>query len=240
MAAPVFTLLDNGYDPADNQVTKATASISPAANSRLVVMCWNADGTTGQVVTPTGLSLTWTAGDLDLDGGRWMGWYHALCGGSPGSGALTLTPATSTTIGIAWAIVQITGAHTSTPYPQSILTQFATNTTHTTTLPSGTPASVDSRSLQFWSHRTSGTYTEDSNYTQMGTTVNGSGPASTFSQGFSTSAFQQNAVATWPASGRSQGILIEVAAAASTGYTGLWVPGMHRNHLGSMQSQGRA
>jgi hypothetical protein len=92
----------------------STASISPATSSLLVAwICgWdgNSSGSTPTITSVTGLSLTWTqqaAIGADNTHGNLSCWT-ATCGGSPGSGTVTIHVSDATN-GMCWDIDQVTG-----------------------------------------------------------------------------------------------------------------------------------
>lgn len=94
--------------------TVTTSSVTPAANCTLVVFVssWDAGNLDAPLVSSiTGLSLTWTqAGHVAAGGthGDLSAWF-AVCGASPGSGALTITTSTNVSAGNCYDILQVTG-----------------------------------------------------------------------------------------------------------------------------------
>ena len=116
------TVLTSNYDNVD-RVSYPTASISPAANSLLLVfVCLRATTTAGTPSTPTTTlsGLTWTTVNTDLDGIASQGVFTAQCGATPGSGTITFgqTGGDATHIGASWVVIQITGHNTTTPVAQ--------------------------------------------------------------------------------------------------------------------------
>ena len=116
------TVLTSNYDNVD-RVSYPTASISPAANSLLLVfVCLRATTTAGTPSTPTTTlsGLTWTTVNTDLDGIASQGVFTAQCGDTPGTGTITFgqTGGDATHIGASWLVVQITGHNTTTPVAQ--------------------------------------------------------------------------------------------------------------------------
>jgi hypothetical protein len=99
-----------------------TASVSPAANSLLVLWVSGFDGSGTQdftVSAVSGLGLTWTRQKLGVAGSTPKGdveCWTAPCGSSPGSGAITVTLTVGNVNGgVAWDVDQVTGQSASTP-----------------------------------------------------------------------------------------------------------------------------
>jgi hypothetical protein len=99
-----------------------TASVSPSANALLVLGAAGFDGAGAQDFTITGVSglgLTWTRQKLGVAGATPKGdveAWTAVCGASPGSGAITATLSSATVNGgVAWSVDQFTGEDTTTP-----------------------------------------------------------------------------------------------------------------------------
>ncbi len=120
-----------------NSGTITTASISPAANSLLIV--WIACvGNPGAVLSGvTGLSLTWVnqVSGLSATGGCLDCWT-AVTGSSPGSGTLTLSGVAVST-DTCWDVDQVTGVNQTTPVV----------TAHTTTNAPGVAGTALSETL---------------------------------------------------------------------------------------------
>jgi hypothetical protein len=121
--ALAVTSLTNGSTTPTNLTGFTTASVSPAGGSLLILSLGAYDGTGTQdftVASVSGLSLTWVSqkvtGAGSADKGDVEVWT-AVCGASPGSGAITVT-FTGAGFGLgaaAWAVDQVTGQNTSTP-----------------------------------------------------------------------------------------------------------------------------
>jgi hypothetical protein len=90
-----------------------TASVSPTANSLLVL--WIAHAVSGgTTATPSGLGLTWTlAQRLVVASSTKIECWTAVCGASPGSGAITITLGAAATV--CWDVDQVTGENVSAP-----------------------------------------------------------------------------------------------------------------------------
>ena len=118
-----------------------------------------------------------------------------------------------------------------------------TGTTSTTVGLSGSaPALADANNAQvfYGANRANQALTAEAGWT-AGTGANGSGPNYGSKSEWLIGAYDSSPTFTI-SSARWQSMYVEVAIAPAGGggYTGLWVPGMHRNHIGSMQTQGRA
>jgi hypothetical protein len=143
MAVAISSLDHAGTNGATTTVT--TASISPAANSTLVLFVSNWDGgsaNTPVVTAVSGLSLTWvqlchtTAGGVHGDLSCWI----AVCGSSPGSGTITITTGSNITGGNCYDVIQVTGGVVI-----GNSTKFATTTGTSPNITMGTAAASDSR-----------------------------------------------------------------------------------------------
>ena len=98
-----------------------TASISPTANSLLLLSVGGFDGTGSQdftVNTVSGLGLTWARKKLGIAGSTPKGdveAWAATCGATPGSGTITVSLTIAFSGGVAWGVDQFTGEDTTTP-----------------------------------------------------------------------------------------------------------------------------
>lgn len=130
-----------------------TASVSPAGNSLLVlwVSSYNGAGTVFQTVSGvSGLGLTWTRQKLGTAGSASKGdveCWTAVCGGSPGSGAVTATFNNTFVGGAVWDLDQVTGENTSTP----VVTANTIATNNSSTAASATFAAAASSQNLFLS-----------------------------------------------------------------------------------------
>jgi hypothetical protein len=179
--AQTATLLTSSYDNV-NRVSYPFASVSPAANSLLLVfVSLRASSTAG---TPTisdalsGGSLTWSTVDSDLDGISSTGVFVAQCGATPGSGVITLaqTGGDATHIGAVWFVIEITGHNSTTPVAQF---KFVGGDGSTSAAPTGTLdnaiGGANNRVFCFVCHRANQATTPRTNWTELGD-VNNSGP----------------------------------------------------------------
>lgn len=219
------SLLTSNISTAD-QTSYATASISPAANSLILLFCASSVGSgTAPKLTPSGLSLTWTErvatnGQAD-DLNRRIQCWTAQCGGSPGSGAITLTcgdlGSGATASGAGWAVIQITGHNTTTPVVQAVGAGGGSGTGAVTLATAG---STENRAFSYWSHRANEGSTPRTNWTEL-SDHNGSSPSAGHQSQWRSTAFgTDDASATWTdTSVEWNGIAIEIAAASGTLYT---------------------
>lgn len=98
-----------------------TASVSPAANSLLVLWVSAYNGASTQVFTVSGVSglgLTWAKAKLWFAGSANKGdveCWTAVCGASPGSGAVTATFSSTFAGGAVWDVDQVTGQDAAAP-----------------------------------------------------------------------------------------------------------------------------
>jgi hypothetical protein len=98
-----------------------TASITPAANSMLILAAGGFDGTGSQdftISSVSGLGLTWTRRKLGVAGSGAKGdveAWTAVCGGSPGSGTITAATSIAFSGGMVWDVDQVTGQDGTTP-----------------------------------------------------------------------------------------------------------------------------
>jgi hypothetical protein len=225
------TLLTSNFDNVD-AVSFTTASVSPAANSLLIVGEFLAAATTAGTANITDSSglLTWTTQIHDLDGGRSAGIHTAQCGASPGSFTITVnqTGGDATHTGCGHAVVQVTGHDSGTPVVQTKLVggDGSTNTAGVevtgtlTTDPSGRP---NNRVFCFWQTRLNETITPRANWTELSENL-GTAPNSTYETQWRDDGTNEATYgATW-ATGviRYIGLAIEIAAAVSTPVIGDW------------------
>jgi hypothetical protein len=216
------TLLTSNFDNVD-AVSFTTASVSPAANSLLIVGEFLAAATTAGTANITDSSglLTWTTQIHDLDGGRSAGIHTAQCGASPGSFTITVnqTGGDATHTGCGHAVVQVTGHDSGTPVVQTKLVggDGSTNTAGVevtgtlTTDPSGRP---NNRVFCFWQTRLNETITPRANWTELSENL-GTAPNSTYETQWRNDGTNEATYgATW-ATGviRYIGLAIEIAAA---------------------------
>lgn len=118
--ALTFTTLTSGED-GNGGASSATGSISPAANSLILVAV--STGLSGAAAAPSslsGLGLTWTArGNATIGNGNLnVALFSAQEDASPGSGAITITYSGTPTNCI-WEVVQVTGHDTTSPIGQT-------------------------------------------------------------------------------------------------------------------------
>jgi hypothetical protein len=183
------TLLTSSYDNVDRgSPGYAFASVSPAANSLLVVGAFMAATTTAGTpsISDTG-GNTWTTRITDLDGGRSYAVFTAQMGASPGSITITLwqSGGDATHTGAAWSVVEVTGHDSTAPVVQ---TQFiggdgTTNTAGvevTGALPYALVAArTNNRAFSFWQTRLNEAITPRTNWTELSEDL-GTGPNSTW------------------------------------------------------------
>lgn len=170
--------LTSTWDNVD-RTSYSTASISPAANSLLIVYVFVSAASVAGSGVVAGLGLTWNLVNSRLDGGRSQAVHWAQCGASPGSGALTLTwtggDATST--GLGWFVIQVTGHNTAAPIVQF---KLAGGDGSSSAAPSGTLTNAigaaGNRVMSFVSHRISEVTNPRASWTELGD-HNGTVPA---------------------------------------------------------------
>ena len=119
--ALTFTTLTSGED-GDGGASSTTASISPAANSLILVAV--STGLSGAAAAPSslsGLGLTWTArGNATISNGNLnVALFSAQEDASPGSGAITINYSGITPTNCIWEVVQVTGHDTTSPIAQT-------------------------------------------------------------------------------------------------------------------------
>jgi hypothetical protein len=222
------TLLTAAYDNT-NATSYASASISPTANSLLLVFV--TDTSTGQAPrsVPTGLSLTWQNLGYRMwgptPGERMSGLWIAQCGSSPGSGAITFTEndmgGGTTSTGTGWVVIQVTGHHVAEPirqiqYPGTGTTsnQSGWVATPSLSIPLLAPADANSRAFAFFVHPINEATTPRSGWTELSDTA-GTSPAFAMESQWRSDAFETTASASWATQFRCFGMAIEIAEAAA-------------------------
>ena len=111
------TLLTSGTSTTDGS-SFTTASVTPAANSLLLVFVVNAV-TGGADATVSGFSATWTRRvNQAASSSTKLSVHSAQLGATPGSGTLTIAAAPATG-SIVWHVVQVTGHNTAAPVVQT-------------------------------------------------------------------------------------------------------------------------
>jgi hypothetical protein len=223
------TLLTSAYDNSD-ATSYATASISPAANSLLLLFVTDSIlNNYAPRSVPTGLSLTWTSigyrtfGEFPGDriGGAWI----AQCGASPGSGAITFTEddmgGGTTSTGTGWVVIQVTGHHVAQPVRQcqypgtgTFPTVSGWNGTSSLTLPMLSPADSNSRAFSFFVHQSNGTKTPRASWTELSDVV-GTSPNVGIEAQWRSDAFETIASASWTGGFRYFGMAVEIAEAGA-------------------------
>ena len=214
------TVLTSAYDASDAS-SYATASVSPAADSLLLVLSFSSHGTlVPPAVSLSGLSLTWNEGSTDAAYGastpvRRLHYSWAAVGGSPGSGALTLTltgntPATA----CGWTVIEITGADNTAPIVQAVKSPATDGGDSAATSGSITLASAghaDNRPFAIFGVRANEAHTPRANWTELSDTP-GASPSTGLSTQWRSDAFETTASASWSSSARWGGIALEVKA----------------------------
>jgi hypothetical protein len=222
------TLLTSSYDNVD-RTSYTTASISPAADSLLLVFVTDTitAGSAPRSV-PTGLSLTWELLGYQVFGAspatRISGAWIAQCGGSPGSGTITLTEndmgSGTTSTGTGWAVIQVTGHHATQPVRQVQYPRTGTFPTISgwsdaaSTLPLLPAVDSNSRAFSYFTHQQDEVTTFRTNWTELSDNQ-GVTPNMAFESQWRSDAFETTASATWASSTRHFGFAIEIAEAAA-------------------------
>jgi hypothetical protein len=223
------TLLTAAYNNA-NATSYNTASISPAANSLLLVFVSDNIGTgSAPRSVPTGLSLTWQNLGYRMwgptPGEQMSGLWIAQCGASPGSGAITFTEndmgSGTTSSGTGWIVIQVTGHHVAEPIRQ--IQYPGTGTTSNTSGWVATPslsipllpaADANSRAFAFFAHPANEATTPRSGWTELSDT-SGSSPNFAMESQWRSDAFETTASASWATQFRCFGMAVEIAEAAA-------------------------
>lgn len=249
--AIAVSALTSSYNNA-NAAGYATASISPAAGSLLVLYVGSSiTGGTAPGTTPTGLSLTWTLQDQIAFSGtgsaeRRLAVFTAPCGASPGSGAVTLTHTDlgsgATSEGTAWAVLQVTGHNVAAPVVQHPKTSGVAATSGSLTLAAA--ASSLNRPVVGWWHRANEGKTPRTNWGELTDNFGGT-PSVGLETQWRGDAFETTASATWVSSQPWAAIALEIASVqtittlhigpVSTRFGSTVVPGavsVVANHLG--------
>lgn len=116
--ALALTHLTSAGDDA-NATSYTTASVSPAANSLVVIGIVGAVSATPPTPTVTGFTVTFTAvqsSAFDTAGTqRTLFTFYGQMGASPGSGTIGISFGATTMSGCTWSVVQVTGHNTTTP-----------------------------------------------------------------------------------------------------------------------------
>lgn len=124
------TRLTSGIDSGGSGTTVNTASVSPSANSAIIVEVTSFNGASMAV---SGLGLTWTT---KIAGFQYNGADHRIwvfvASGSPSAGVITLTYDDGTFLG--WLVDNITGTVSGTPTNANTATGSGTSTTALATL----------------------------------------------------------------------------------------------------------
>jgi len=217
------TLLTGNYDNVD-RASYPTASITPAANSLLLVGYSLRATTTAGTPTVSGGSLTWTTEIFDLDGIVSGGIFYAQCGASPGTFALTLngTGGDGTWIGASWSVLQITGHKPSKPTAQSALSggDGTTSAAPTGTLTNAI-GNAGNRVFCFVQHRTSEVTNPRTNWTELDDR-NGTAPAQGWEAQWRNDGTNETTFGcTYTTSSRFQMFAVEVVIAGAAGTVAL-------------------
>jgi hypothetical protein len=222
------TLLTSSYDNVD-RTSYTTASISPAANSLLLLFVGdNSNGVIAPEGVPTGLSLTWerlaTTAWGNNPGTSRTGAWIAQCGATPGSGTITLTEndrgSGTTSRGTAWSVIQITGHHVAQPvrqvqYPEVGTIAFLSGDLATSCSLAMLPATdANSRGFSCFAHAANEATTFRTNWSEL-SDVSGATNSFAFETQWRSDAFETTASASWTTSSRFNGIAIEIAEAAA-------------------------
>jgi hypothetical protein len=218
------TLLTSAYD-GTNASSYATASISPAANS--LVLLFTFDTITSGIppdLVPSGLSLTWeqlgsryidtTATEL-----RRTGAWIAQCGLSPGSGAITLTGSDrgggTTATAAAWSVIEVTGHHVASPVRQVILPDATSNATNNMSVFLADPIDANSRPFAWLNILTANPMTPRTNWTELSDDGGGS-PSARIQAQWRSDAFETTASASgYTSSAHDIGVVLEIAEATA-------------------------
>jgi hypothetical protein len=221
------TLLTSSFDNVD-RTSYTTASVSPAANSLLLLFTVDAvtAGGTAPESVPTGLSLTWVrVGSRAWDDYR-VGAWIAQCGGSPGSGTITLTEndrgSGTTAIGAAWSVIEITGHHVANPVRQAIFPEEYESATTSTTAALAAPADANSRAFAWFFVESSAGLTPRASWAEL-SDVGGTAPTLSAQAQWRSDAFEQTASATHGSVNHSNMIALEIAEASAAVVTSAYV-----------------
>jgi hypothetical protein len=221
------TLLTSSYDNVD-RTSYTTASISPAANSLLLLFV--DDSITADYAplsVPTGLSLTWKsigtrAWSVAPATRRSSAWI-AQCGASPGSGTITLTEndmgSGTTSTGTAWAVIEIIGHHATQPvrqvqHPGTTFTNQSGPSATSHTIDMLAAADSNSRAFAYFTHAANEATTFRTNWTELSDNA-GTVPNMGFESQWRSDAFEATASASWTTSIRYMGFAVEIAEASA-------------------------
>ncbi|MGE0342570.1 MAG: hypothetical protein AB7O86_05840 [Porticoccaceae bacterium] len=218
------TLLTSNLDNVD-RTSYTTASISPAANSLLLLFTNSSHATLSAPRTvPTSSHGTW----VEVAGRHWssadvryMGLWILQCGGTPGSGAVTLTEndtgGGTTSTGTGWSIIEVTGHHVGEPirqvqYPGTASLNTAATSYEVPLLP---PHDANSRPFACFAHRVNEAMTHRTNWTEL--SDNGAtSPSMGFHTQWRSDAFETMASSSWATGTGYFGIAVEIAEAGAT------------------------
>jgi hypothetical protein len=229
------SLLTSAYNNAD-ATSYTTASVSPVANSLMLLFVVDSHGTLlSPRSVPTSSHGTWVPwGDGswgNAPGLRRSAVWTLQCGASPGSGAITLTEeargtGNATASGAGWAVIQVTGHHVVNPVRQAAVdpgTQGVT-TSHSVTL--SDPVDANSRAFAFFVILANDVLTPRTNWTEL-SDVAGASPVMGMQSQWRSDAFETTASATF-SSADACGIAIEIAEASAANDTRAIVRGRER------------
>jgi len=232
-------------DPTD-ATSYVTGSFSPAANSFLVAVYFTRHNTTApaQTVSDSG-GNTWNE-DIpeQVDGISTIGAWTCQLGASPGSINVTFTnDGGITAIGAGRSILEVSGHDPSGTVVATYLAATGLTGTASSGITMSALGNANNAQIAWWIHRANESQSVEAGWTAgTSTGMNMTGPNMGCRAQWLIAGSDLTPGQTWTTSSRYQGLALEIKAAAAGGggYTGLWVPGMHRNHIGSMQTQGRA
>jgi hypothetical protein len=220
------TLLTSAFDGTDAS-SYATASVSPAASSLLLVFVTDTIGAgVPPQAVPTGLSLTWTelgSRAVDVGSFRRVSAYIAQCGASPGSGAITLTESDkgsgTTSTSCTWAVIQVTGHHVANPVRQVAFPEPPATAATTSASFYMSTAAADSNSRPFAWFNIPGipgtaAFTPRASWTQLSAN-GGSSPNVTSQAQWRSDAFETSFSAGFVSSDEPMGIGLEIAEASA-------------------------
>lgn len=210
--------LTSAYDPTD-ATSYTTASVSPAANSLLVVFWATRENTAAPSITVSGGGLTWTETEPEqVDGISAIGSWRAQCGASPGSFTIGLScDGGITAIGAAWSVLQVAGHDSASPIVQSpIAGTGSTGTTATVTF--AALAGSSNAQLLHAIHRSNEAQSAEAGWT-AGTARNGTGPNFSSLATWRIASADLSATQTWSTSARwqAQGLEIQASGGSVTG-----------------------
>lgn len=174
-AAVACSSLTSGQSTTDG-TTFTTASVSPAANS-LVLLFVSAGGTTNPTTVPTGGGITtWTTVQdfsWHSDNQKRFMLFRAL-EASPGSGAITLTYG-ATAAGVQWSVVQCTGVPTSGTNGSGAVAQSQAfgGTSTTGSIPYSPALTSGSVTVQGFAHNANELATAEAGLTELSDTSQG-------------------------------------------------------------------